>query len=115
MLAVDHVANRDLWKIHVTLRWAVGGGTRYSIAQGIDRNDVILGAVNQLPRSDRVNQILRRTSKPGCEYNYVRLLGVQLSEGAITNATVANDFAADKLEIPQGCEAKFLCSGCPNQ
>ena len=54
MLAIDHVADAELGKLHMRLGRAVGGRSGNSIAQRVHQDDVILRAVHYFSGANQV-------------------------------------------------------------
>src|SRR5260370_1418615 len=101
MLADDHIADAELLELHAWLCLAVGRRSRNSIAQCIHQDDVILRAVHDLARTNQFDQLRRGSSKPGWEQYGVGLVRVELPEGAVAEAAVADGLAAFQLEVTQ--------------
>src|SRR5579859_3951401 len=85
MLARHHVAYRDAWKGCPLLRSAVRGRSGYPVCQGVDRDHVIFGAVDQASMAKGGSEVLCRSQIPGGHQNHVVLSRVQCAEGSIAD------------------------------
>src|SRR3974390_3327696 len=104
ILRVHHVVHGDPGKPHSRLQAAIGGGRRHSVGQSIDKDDEILRAVGESPRTNVALQLLSSPRRPGGDEHRVWFVGIKLTEGAVADAAVAKNFSADELEIAEGSE-----------
>ena len=109
MLSLYGVPQGEFGKAHARLQTAVGRRRGNTVPRRIDSDNEILLAINELARADVRLELFGGARSPGRKDNDVGTLAVQLTEGAITNAAIANYLAALKLAIAQRRELLLLC------
>src|SRR5207253_6376067 len=70
----------------------------------IDGNHVSPGKTEQPSRGDLARQVPGASHRPGCDQDRVGARGVELAEGAVTDAAVPQDLAVLEREIAEGGE-----------
>ena len=109
MLRLHQVPHGEFREGAAGLFFAVGGGGRHAVAEGVHGNDKIAGRIGKLGRPDepQVDEIFRCASKPRGEQDRIGSLPVQRAEGAIPQAALLDHLAALETKITQVRQAKL--------
>lgn len=97
VLGLDHISNGDAGEGAVEVGW----GATDAVGEGVDEDDKEAGIVDEFIGSDEGFEAFGVAGEPSGEEHGVGAGGVELTEGAKTDAALWDAFAGGKLEVAE--------------